>query len=165
MWIFRALLRLFKNMKAEIKNQSSIHILVAEDDPDDRLLMRDGFRENNLNNPLHFVKDGEELFDFLQNRGEYSDTLKYPRPGIILLDLNMPKMDGREVLKVIKSISEFKAIPVIVITTSREEEDMLETYDLGANSFIRKPVEFDAFMETIRTLGEYWFEIVELPIV
>lgn len=165
MWIFRALSRRLKNMKAEIKNQNSIHVLVAEDDPDDRLLMRDGFRENNLINPLHFVKDGEELFDFLQNRGQYSDTLKYPRPGIIFLDLNMPKMDGREVLKTIKSIPEFKTIPVIVLTTSREEEDMFQTYDLGANSFIRKPVEFDAFMETIRTLGEYWLEIVELPVV
>ncbi|RHX79711.1 response regulator [Leptospira yasudae] len=152
-------------MKPEIKNQNSIHILVAEDDPDDRLLMRDGFRENNLINPLHFVKDGEELFEFLQNKGEYSDILKYPRPGIILLDLNMPKMDGREVLKTIKIIPEFKKIPVIVLTTSREEEDMLQTYDLGANSFIRKPVEFGAFMETIRTLGQYWLEIVELPIV
>ncbi|MBW0432077.1 two-component system response regulator [Leptospira yasudae] len=152
-------------MKPEIKNQNSIHILVAEDDPDDRLLMRDGFRENNLINPLHFVKDGEELFEFLQNKGEYSDILKYPRPGIILLDLNMPKMDGREVLKTIKTIPEFKKIPVIVLTTSREEEDMLQTYDLGANSFIRKPVEFGAFMETIRTLGQYWLEIVELPIV
>ncbi|MCG6168743.1 response regulator [Leptospira sp. FAT2] len=152
-------------MRPEIKNQNSIHILVAEDDPDDRLLMRDGFRENNLINPLHFVKDGEELFEFLQNKGEYSDIVKYPRPGIILLDLNMPKMDGREVLKTIKTIPEFKKIPVIVLTTSREEEDMLQTYDLGANSFIRKPVEFGAFMETIRTLGQYWLEIVELPVV
>ncbi|EQA52438.1 response regulator [Leptospira kmetyi] len=152
-------------MKPEVKNQNSIHILVAEDDPDDRLLMRDGFRDNNLINPLHFVKDGEELFEFLQNKGEYSDILKYPRPGIILLDLNMPRMDGREALKTIKSIPEFKKIPVIVLTTSREEEDMLQTYDLGANSFIRKPVEFGAFMETIRTLGQYWLEIVELPIV
>ncbi|MBM9502359.1 response regulator [Leptospira sp. 201903071] len=152
-------------MKPETKKHSSIHILVAEDDPDDRLLMTEGFRENNLANPLHFVKDGEELFDFLKNQGEYSDIRKYPRPGFILLDLNMPKMDGREVLKSIKSIPEFKKIPVIVLTTSREEEDMLQTYDLGANSFIRKPVDFNAFMETIRTLGEYWLEIVELPIV
>ncbi|AOP34828.1 two-component system response regulator [Leptospira tipperaryensis] len=150
-------------MKSETKKHSSIHILVAEDDPDDRLLMTDGFRENNLINPLHFVKDGEELFDFLKNEGEYSDIRKYPRPGFILLDLNMPKMDGREVLKTIKSNPKFKKIPVIVLTTSREEEDMLETYDLGANSFIRKPVDFGAFMETIRTLGEYWLEIVELP--
>ncbi|EMJ95040.1 response regulator [Leptospira alstonii] len=152
-------------MKVEVKNRNSIHILVAEDDPDDRLLMKDGFRENNLVNPLHFVKDGEELFEFLQNKGEYSDILKYPRPGFILLDLNMPRMDGREVLKTIKSSAEFKKIPVIVLTTSREEEDMFQTYDLGANSFIRKPVEFGAFMETIRTLGKYWLEIVELPVV
>ncbi|KPA32611.1 Response regulator receiver domain protein [Leptospira interrogans] len=95
-------------MKAEIKNQKTIHILVAEDDPDDRLLMKDGFRENNLANPLHFVKDGEELFEFLRNEGEYSDILKYPKPGIILLDLNMPRMDGREALKTIKSIPELK---------------------------------------------------------
>ncbi|AAN50028.1 response regulator [Leptospira interrogans] len=152
-------------MKAEIKNQKTIHILVAEDDPDDRLLMKDGFRENNLANPLHFVKDGEELFEFLQNEGEYSDILKYPKPGIILLDLNMPRMDGREALKTIKSIPELKKIPVIVLTTSREEEDMFKTYDLGANSFIRKPVEFEAFLETIRALGKYWLEIVELPVV
>ncbi|AAS69808.1 response regulator [Leptospira interrogans] len=152
-------------MKAEIKNQKTIHILVAEDDPDDRLLMKDGFRENNLANPLHFVKDGEELFEFLRNEGEYSDILKYPKPGIILLDLNMPRMDGREALKTIKSIPELKKIPVIVLTTSREEEDMFKTYDLGANSFIRKPVEFEAFLETIRALGKYWLEIVELPVV
>ncbi|EMN49138.1 response regulator receiver domain protein [Leptospira interrogans str. L1207] len=152
-------------MKAEIKNQKTIHILVAEDDPDDRLLMKDGFRENNLANPLHFVKDGEELFEFLQNEGEYSDILKYPKPGIILLDLNMPRMDGREALKTIKSIPELKKIPVIVLTTSREEEDMFKTYDLGANSFIRKPVEFEAFLETIRAFGKYWLEIVELPVV
>ncbi|EJO69826.1 MULTISPECIES: response regulator [Leptospira] len=152
-------------MKAEIKNQKTIHILVAEDDPDDRLLMKDGFRENNLANPLHFVKDGEELFEFLQNEGEYSDILKYPKPGIILLDLNMPRMDGREALKTIKSIPELKKIPVIVLTTSREEEDMFKTYDLGANSFIRKPVEFEAFLETIQALGKYWLEIVELPVV
>ncbi|EMO53453.1 response regulator [Leptospira noguchii] len=152
-------------MKAEIKNQKTIHILVAEDDPDDRLLMKDGFRENNLANPLHFVKDGEELFEFLQNEGEYSDILKYPKPGIILLDLNMPRMDGREALKTIKSMPELKKIPVIVLTTSREEEDMFKTYDLGANSFIRKPVEFEAFLETIQALGKYWLEIVELPVV
>lgn len=152
-------------MKAEIKNQKTIHILIAEDDPDDRLLMKDGFRENNLANPLHFVKDGEELFEFLQNEGEYSDILKYPKPGIILLDLNMPRMDGREALKTIKSIPELKKIPVIVLTTSREEEDMFKTYDLGANSFIRKPVEFEAFLETIQALGKYWLEIVELPVV
>ncbi|EMJ52067.1 response regulator receiver domain protein [Leptospira interrogans serovar Valbuzzi str. Duyster] len=152
-------------MKAEIKNQKTIHILVAEDDPDDRLLMKDGFRENNLANPLHFVKDGEELFEFLRNEGEYSDILKYPKPGIILLDLNMPRMDGREALKTIKSIPELKKIPVIVLTTSREEEDVFKTYDLGANSFIRKPVEFEAFLETIRALGKYWLEIVELPVV
>ncbi|EQA73213.1 response regulator [Leptospira noguchii] len=152
-------------MKGEIKNQKTIHILVAEDDPDDRLLMKDGFRENNLANPLHFVKDGEELFEFLQNEGEYSDILKYPKPGIILLDLNMPRMDGREALKTIKSMPELKKIPVIVLTTSREEEDMFKTYDLGANSFIRKPVEFEAFLETIQALGKYWLEIVELPVV
>ncbi|MCH1913536.1 response regulator [Leptospira noguchii] len=152
-------------MKAEIKNQKTIHILVAEDDPDDRLLMKDGFRENNLANPLHFVKDGEELFEFLQNEGEYSDILKYPKPGIILLDLNMPRMDGREALKTIKSMPKLKKIPVIVLTTSREEEDMFKTYDLGANSFIRKPVEFEAFLETIQALGKYWLEIVELPVV
>ncbi len=127
--------------------------------------MKDGFRENNLANPLHFVKDGEELFEFLRNEGEYSDILKYPKPGIILLDLNMPRMDGREALKTIKSIPELKKIPVIVLTTSREEEDMFKTYDLGANSFIRKPVEFEAFLETIRALGKYWLEIVELPVV
>ncbi|MDV6235744.1 response regulator [Leptospira ellisii] len=152
-------------MNAENKNQNSIHILVAEDDPDDRLLMRDGFRENNLINPLHFVKDGEELIEFLLNKGEYSDILKYPKPGFILLDLNMPRMDGREVLKALKGIPELKKIPVIVLTTSREEEDMIQTYDLGANSFIRKPVDFGAFIDTIRTLGEYWLEIVELPFV
>jgi CheY-like chemotaxis protein len=140
-----------------------ITILLADDDPDDRLLTRDAFEESRLRNVLEMVEDGEELMDYLHGRGRYTGAETKPRPNLILLDLNMPRKDGREALKEIKSCPELRNIPVVVLTTSKAEEDILRTYDLGVNSFIVKPVTFDGMVEVLKTIGKYWFEIVELP--
>ena len=135
-------------------------ILMADDDEDDRLSTSDAFKEHHLANDFHTVNDGEELMDFLHRRGKHKDA---PRPGLILLDLNMPRMDGREALKEIKSDPVLRAIPVVILTTSREEEDILKTYDLGANSFISKPVGFESLVQLVSTMTRYWFQLVELP--
>jgi CheY-like chemotaxis protein len=140
-----------------------ITILVAEDDEDDRLLMQDALEENRLANDLHFVEDGVELLDYLNRRGEYTDPQSSPRPSLILLDLNMPRKDGREALKEIKANPDLRKIPIVVLTTSKAEEDILRTYDLGVSSFIAKPVVFDSMVQIMKMLGTYWFEIVELP--
>lgn len=145
------------------KNGEPIHVLVAEDDPDDRLLLKEAWQESRVTNALHFVENGEELMDYLYQRGAYIDPARFPRPGLILLDLNMPKKDGREALKEIKSDPRLRTIPVVVMTTSKAEEDVLRTYDLGVSSFITKPAKFFPLVEVLRTLGKYWFEIVELP--
>lgn len=141
----------------------SVTILVAEDDEDDRLLMQEALEENRLANDLHFVNDGVELLDYLNRRGDYSDPRVSPRPSLILLDLNMPRKDGREALKEIKADPALRQIPIVVLTTSKAEEDILRTYDLGVSSFIAKPVVFDSMVQIMKTLGTYWFEIVELP--
>jgi CheY-like chemotaxis protein len=146
-----------------MKNPRPISILVADDDADDRLMIKDALSENRLANDLRFVRDGEELMDYLHRRGDFASPEKSPRPGLILLDLNMPKKDGREALREIKSHPEFKGIPVVVLTTSKAEEDIYRTYNLGVNSFVTKPVTFEALVEVTRELGRYWFEIVELP--
>ncbi len=140
-----------------------ITILIADDDEDDRLLAEDALRENRLVNDLRFVEDGEELMEYLLQQGKYADPRDAPRPGLILLDLNMPKKDGREALQEIKSNDLLRRIPVVILTTSKAEEDILKTYDLGVNSFITKPVTFDGLVELMQLLGRYWFEIVELP--
>jgi CheY-like chemotaxis protein len=140
-----------------------ITILMAEDDADDRLLACDAMQESRLGNSFHVVEDGQELMDYLNRAGKYA-TEEAPRPGLILLDLNMPRMDGRQALREIKSNPELRRIPVVILTTSKTEEDILRAYDLGANSFITKPVTFDRLVEIVRTLGRYWFNIVELPI-
>ncbi len=144
-------------------NPSSITILMADDDEDDRMMAKDAVEDARLINEIRFVKDGEELMDYLHHRGEYSDLKNSPRPGIILLDLNMPKKDGREALKEIKTDSSLRQIPIVVLTTSKAEEDILRTYDLGVNSFITKPVSFDSLVDIMKILGKYWFNIVELP--
>jgi two-component system, response regulator len=141
----------------------TITILLADDDPDDRMLTQDAFVESRLRNNLEMVEDGEELMDYLHHRGKYSGESARPRPALILLDLNMPRKDGREALKEIKSDPELRRIPVIVLTTSKAEEDILRTYDLGVNSFVVKPVTFEALVDVLKTIGKYWFEIVELP--
>lgn len=139
-----------------------IAILMADDDADDRMLARDAWLESRLGNVFRFVEDGQELMDYLRRTGKYA-TEDAPRPGLILLDLNMPRKDGRQALAEIKSDPELRRIPVVVLTTSKTEEDILRTYDLGANSFITKPVTFERLVEIVRTLGMYWFNIVELP--
>jgi two-component system response regulator len=137
-------------------------ILMADDDPDDRILAKDALSENKLANDLYFVEDGEELLDYLHQQGKFNPE-NAPRPGLILLDLNMPKMDGREALREIKTHTKFRKIPVIVLTTSKAEEDIIRTYELGVNSFISKPVTFEELVEVTRQIGRYWFGIVELP--
>jgi CheY-like chemotaxis protein len=143
--------------------RASVVILMADDDPDDRELTRDALRESRLANELHFVEDGAALLDYLRRRGAYSRPGSAPRPGVILLDLNMPRKDGREALREIKADPELRDIPIVVLTTSRAEQDIAQSYDLGANSFITKPVTFAGLVEVMRGLGNYWFDIVELP--
>ena len=141
----------------------AITLLMAEDDPDDRLMVEEAWRESLLANDLHFVEDGVELMDYLKRRGKYAGGVDAPRPGLILLDLNMPRKDGREALKEIKADPDLRCIPVVVLTTSKAEEDIVRSYDMGANSFITKPVTFEALVEVLKTLRKYWVEIVELP--
>lgn len=139
-----------------------ITILMAEDDPDDRLLAQDALKENRLANNLRVVEDGEELMDYLKQRGRFNAE-NAPRPGLILLDLNMPRKDGREALREIKADPDLRRIPIVVLTTSKAEEDIFRSYDLGVNSFITKPVTFEGLVDIMKILGRYWFEIVELP--
>lgn len=145
------------------KGSLPIVILMADDDADDRILTKDALEESRVVNDLRFVEDGEELMDYLKRRGEFSDPASAPRPGIILLDLNMPKKDGREALREIKADPDLRRIPVVVMTTSQAEEDIYRSYDLGASSFITKPVTFDRLVELMKTMGQYWVEFVELP--
>ena len=142
---------------------SRVLILMADDDADDRLLASDALAEARLNNELRFVEDGEELMDYLNRRGRWSAPGAAPRPGLILLDLNMPRKDGREALREIKDHPELRRIPVVVLTTSRAEEDVVRSYDLGASSFISKPVTFEGLVSAMKALGRYYIEIVELP--
>jgi CheY-like chemotaxis protein len=141
----------------KIKNQ--VPILIADDDMDDCMMIKEAFQESRLLNSLQFVHNGEELMHSLNQKLEK----QHPLPGLILLDLNMPKKDGREALKEIKNHPKLKQIPVIVLTTSKAEEDVVRTYNIGVNSFITKPVAFESLVQILRDLGRYWFEIVELP--
>ncbi len=146
-----------------MSRNDTVRILIADDDEDDLLLIADAFEEARLTNPIDFVKDGEELMHYLRKEGQYADTDDIPLPGIILLDLNMPKKDGRTALKEIREDPKLHKIPIIVLTTSKSEEDILKTYDLGVNSFITKPVTFDRLVEVVRVLRKYWIEIVAIP--
>lgn len=143
-------------------HKDPITILMADDDDDDYVLTKKALKESKLLNTLIRVKDGEDLLDYLYARGAYADQA-VARPGVILLDLNMPRMDGREALKIIKSDPQLSNIPVVVFTTSKAEEDIYRSYQLGSNSFITKPVTFENLITVMKTLGLYWFEIVELP--
>jgi CheY-like chemotaxis protein len=137
---------------------------MADDDEDDCLLVKEAFTENRLLNELHFVSDGEELMDYLHRRNQYADPAKSSScPGLILLDLNMPRKNGREALKEIKADPRLRHIPVVVLTTSQEELDILNSYELGANSYISKPVTFEGLVRVIRSFGHYWLNIVDLP--
>ncbi len=140
-----------------------ITILMADDDPEDVMLAEDALAEARLANNFYAVSDGEELMDFLHRRGKYSDPDDAPRPGLILLDLNMPRKNGFEALQELKQDTDLRQIPVVVLTTSRAEEDVYRSYDLGVNSFISKPVSFDGLVEAMKVLGRYWFEIVARP--
>lgn len=146
-----------------LENERPITILLADDDEDDRMMAEDALAESKLANDLHMVVDGEELMDYLLRRGKYSNPATSPRPGLILLDLNMPRKDGREALREIKADPDLRQIPIVVLTTSKAEEDIYRTYDLGVNSFISKPVSFEGLVQVMKSLTQYWFTIVELP--
>jgi CheY-like chemotaxis protein len=138
-------------------------IVMAEDDADDRLLIKDALDECHWQGELRFVENGEELLDYLFRRGKYPQHADAPRPGLILMDLNMPRKDGREALREIRADSELRRIPVVVLTTSKADTDIGAIYEMGANSFISKPVHFDALVQVMQALGQYWFKTVELP--
>jgi CheY-like chemotaxis protein len=136
---------------------------MADDSEDDRLMTRDALREGLVVNDIKEVEDGEELMDYLMHRGHFAEPGSSPRPGVILLDLNMPRKGGREALAEIKADPKLKRIPVVILTTSQDEEDIIRSYDLGVSSFITKPVTFEALVETMRTFGKYWIDIVTIP--
>jgi len=140
-----------------------ITIVMADDDPEDREFAREALDESRLANDFHTVADGQELLAYLRREGEYAEEGAAPRPGLILLDLKMPRMDGLEALREIRSDPDIGFIPVVVLTTSAADQDIVDSYDLGANSYIRKPVTFESLVEALRAVGRYWFEIVELP--
>jgi CheY-like chemotaxis protein len=146
-----------------INQHKPFTILLADDDPEDRMLTRDALAESKCVNHLDTVGDGEELMEYLRRRGKYAHLNGVPLPGLILLDLNMPKKDGREALKEIKGDPHLRRIPVVVLTTSKAEEDIYRTYDIGVNSFITKPVKFEGLVAVMQTLSRYWVEFVELP--
>ena len=139
-------------------------ILLADDDEEDRELLRDALQDSRLANEMKFVVDGQDLLDYLRHEGRWAGTdVDAPRPGIILLDLNMPRKDGREALAEIKADESLRRIPIVVLTTSSDEPDIVSSYDLGVSSFITKPVTFGALVDVMRTWTQYWFEIVQVP--
>lgn len=146
-----------------MSSSEPVTFLMADDDPDDRMLARKALKEYRLKNGMKFVKDGEELMDYLHRRGAYADPQTSPRPGVILLDLNMPRKNGRQALEEIKADPALRRISVVVMTTSQAEEDRLRSYDLGVNAYITKPVTFQALAEVMKVLSMFWFEIVSLP--
>lgn len=146
-----------------IRNSQPIRILVAEDDADDRMMIKDAFDESRLGNPVDFVEDGVQLMSYLTREGDYAHLKDSAFPGFILLDLNMPRKDGRTALREIKASPVLQRIPIVILTTSKAEEDIVRTYNLGVNSFICKPVTFDSLVEIVKTVGRYWIEIVALP--
>ena len=140
-----------------------VTILIADDDPDDRMLARDALSESKLANAVQFVEDGQELLDYLRRQGRFADPTLSPTPGIILIDLNMPRVDGRTAIQALKADATLCHIPVIVLTTSSAEEDIFRSYALGVSSYITKPVSFDALVRLMKRVGQHWLEIVELP--
>lgn len=147
-----------------MKHARKVTILIADDDEDDRLMTKEAFEEVRILNEILFVKDGVELLDYLYRRGSYSEPENSPRPGLILLDLNMPRMDGREALTLIKKDANLRSIPVTIFTTSKAEEDVVRSYNLGVNCFITKPVTYAGLVQVVKQLNSFWFELVELPI-
>lgn len=137
-----------------------VHILLVEDDPADVLMTQEAFDQHRIRNPLHVVNDGAEALEFLRREGRFADA---PRPGVILLDLNLPKLDGREVLAEIKNDERLRSIPVVVLTTSSADEDIVRSYDTHANAYITKPVEIGRFMDAIRDIDQFFVKVVKLP--
>jgi two-component system response regulator len=158
-----------RKLKMEFKEEkmtpayATIPILMAEDDDGDRLLTRKAMERNKIPNPLVTVENGEELLDYLYRRGKFSTLASAPAPCFILLDLNMPRMDGREALKIMKTDERLKKIPVVILTTSQAEEDILNCYGMGANSYIAKPPTFDGLVKVVQSLKDYWLDVVEFP--
>lgn len=140
-----------------------VSILLADDDADDREMTIDACRECRFANEIEVVEDGEELLEYLRGQGRYSARTGQANPRLILLDLRMPRMDGFEVLTALKADPKLRTIPVVVLTTSEAEEDIVRSYELGVNSFVTKPVTFAGLVQAVKTLGTYWFELVELP--
>ena len=143
-------------------NKKAFVVLMAEDNEHDVLATRRAWKKHNIANPLHVVRDGKECLDYLYQRGKYSEPGTAPRPGILLLDIRMPRMDGLAVLKHIREDEKLRRLPVVILTTSQEEEDRLKSYDLGANAYVTKPVGFRNFADAVRTINLFW-ELVELP--
>jgi len=145
------------------KETQKVTILIAEDDPDDQLLCQDALSKSRSDYAIQFVENGQEVMDYLRNQGSYESLAAAPRPSLIILDLNMPKKDGRQALKEIKSDPKLMSIPVVVLTTSANDLDIKRTYELGVNSYITKPASFEALVQLMETLTKYWLKTVRLP--
>jgi CheY-like chemotaxis protein len=143
-----------------LQPERQVEILLVEDDPGDVLMTREAFSDYKLRNQLHVVSDGADAMAFLRQEGEYADL---PRPDLVLLDLNLPRMDGRQVLESIKSDPELSSIPVVVLTTSEAEDDVLRSYSLHANAYVTKPVDFERFIEVVRQIDDFFVTVVRLP--
>jgi CheY-like chemotaxis protein len=147
------------------QNKAMMPILMVDDDKDDRLLTEKALRKNRVINPILFLEDGEELMDYLRKKGKFSAPGAAMTPCFVLLDLNMPRMDGRKALELIKADPALRKIPIVVLTTSQAEEDIVRSYNVGANSFITKPVQFESLVGLMESLKQYWLEIVALPVL
>jgi CheY-like chemotaxis protein len=143
-----------------MENLAVVDVLLVEDDPGDVVLIKEAFEYNKVHNALHVVSDGVEALEFLHRRGQYEDA---PRPDLVLLDLNLPRKDGREVLEEVKADRDLRTIPIVVLTTSEAEEDILRSYDLHANAYVTKPVDFDRFIEVVRLIDDFFVTVVKLP--
>lgn len=148
----------------QMSKSNHFPIVIADDDPDDRLLIQTALEENRLPNPLIFVENGEELMDYLYQKGNYADQDRFARPGFILLDLNMPRKDGREALREIKCNPQLRQIPVLVLTTSNLEVDIQQSYALGANSYMRKPTTYEGLSQILAVIETFWLDIAQLPL-
>jgi CheY-like chemotaxis protein len=147
-------------MTQPFEGQREIEVLLVEDDPGDVLMTREAFQDYKVHNQLHVVNDGEQAMAFIRQEGEYAGR---PRPDLVLLDLNLPRMDGRQVLHAIKSDPELSSIPVVVLTTSEAEDDVLRSYSLHANAYVTKPVDFERFIDVVRQIDDFFVTVVRLP--